>query len=268
MLGVSEEPRGLVSCLPHNPLCLCGAPGPSLGASAAKEPFGDGEVLKHICLYWVPQKCFRSCWERRERVPNNHPPHYRTQHSSGLHTEMLSEKAFCYNNNKKSIFNHTHTHTQKPPKNAACDLAECNLLSILKEINSEYSLEGLMLKLQYFGHLIWRANSLEKTLMLGKIEGKKRAAEDEMVGWYCRFNGQEFEQTPGDSEGEGSLVCCNPWGHKELDMTEWLNNNNNLFCSKRWSTHINLGKFPNTSFWVLVKSLKAIMVCYKQYAFL
>ena len=60
--------------------------------------------------------------------------------------------------------------------------------------------------------------------MLGKIEGKKRAAEDEMVGWYCRFNGQEFEQTPGDSEGEGSLVCCNPWGHKELDMTEWLNN--------------------------------------------
>ena len=56
--------------------------------------------------------------------------------------------------------------------------------------------------------------------MLGKIEGKKRAAEDEMVGWYCRFNGQEFEQTPGDSEGEGCLVCCNPWGHKELDMTE------------------------------------------------
>ena len=103
-----------------------------------------------------------------------------------------------------------------------------------------------MLKLQYFGHLIRRANSLEKTLMLGKIEGKKRAEEDEMVGWYCRFSGQEFEQTPGDSEGEGSLVCCNPWGHKELDMTEWLNNNNNLFCSKRWSTHINLGKknFP------------------------
>ena len=44
--------------------------------------------------------------------------------------------------------------------------------------------------------------------MLGKIEGKKRAAEDEMVGWYCRFNGQEFEQTPGDSEGEGSLMSC------------------------------------------------------------
>ena len=56
--------------------------------------------------------------------------------------------------------------------------------SILKEISLEYSLEGLMLKLQYFGHLIRRANSLEKTLMLGKTEGKKRAAEDEMVGWH------------------------------------------------------------------------------------
>ena len=59
--------------------------------------------------------------------------------------------------------------------------------SILKEINPKYSLEGLMLKLkfQYFGHLMSRANSLEKTLMLGKIEGRrKRVTEDEMVGWH------------------------------------------------------------------------------------
>ena len=56
---------------------------------------------------------------------------------------------------------------------------------ILKEINPEYSLEGLMLKLQYFGHLIQRANSMEKTLMLGKTEGKKRKEkQDEMVGWH------------------------------------------------------------------------------------
>ena len=57
---------------------------------------------------------------------------------------------------------------------------------ILKEINSEYSLEGLMLKLQYFGHLMWRTDSLEKPLLLGKIEGRRRrgAAEDEMVGWH------------------------------------------------------------------------------------
>ena len=53
----------------------------------------------------------------------------------------------------------------------------------------------------------------------------KGAAEDEMVGWHHRLNGHESEQTPGDSEGQGSLVCCNPWGRKELDMTEQLNNN-------------------------------------------
>ena len=51
---------------------------------------------------------------------------------------------------------------------------------ILKEINPEYSLEGLMLKLQYFGHLMWRANSLEKTLMLGKIEGKRKRGQQKM----------------------------------------------------------------------------------------
>ena len=47
--------------------------------------------------------------------------------------------------------------------------------------------------------------------------------EDEMVGWHHQLNGHEFEQTPGDGEGQGSLVCCSPWGHKELDMTECLN---------------------------------------------
>ena len=68
--------------------------------------------------------------------------------------------------------------------------------SILKEIRPEYSLEGLMLelKLQYFGHLMERADSLEKTLMLGKIEGKRRRRqEDEMVGWHHQCYGNEFE---------------------------------------------------------------------------
>ena len=69
--------------------------------------------------------------------------------------------------------------------------------SILKEISPEYSLEGLMLKLklQYFGYLMCKANILEKTLMLGKIEGKRRrgSTEDEMVGWHHRLNGHEFE---------------------------------------------------------------------------
>ena len=85
--------------------------------------------------------------------------------------------------------------------------------SILKEITLGYSLEGLMLKLklQYFGHLMHRTNSLEKTLMLGKIEGRKRGTtEDEMVGWHHRLNGHEFEQAMGDGEGQGSLMCCSP----------------------------------------------------------
>ena len=79
----------------------------------------------------------------------------------------------------------------------------------------------LKLKFQYFGHLMQRVDSLEKTLMLGKIEGRKRREqEDEMVGWHHRLNGHKFEQTSGDSEGQGSLVCCSPWHHKESDMTE------------------------------------------------
>ena len=83
--------------------------------------------------------------------------------------------------------------------------------SILKEISPEYSLEGLMLKLQYFGHLLPRTDSLEKTLMLGKIEGKRRRGqEDEMVGWHHRLNGHEFEQALGVGDGQGGLACYSP----------------------------------------------------------
>ena len=52
-----------------------------------------------------------------------------------------------------------------------------------------------------------------------QVERLKKGAEDKMVGWHHQLNGQEFEQTPGDSEGQASLVCCSPWGRKELDMT-------------------------------------------------
>ena len=55
--------------------------------------------------------------------------------------------------------------------------------------------------------------------------------EDEMTGWHHRLNGREFEQTLGDSEGQGSLVCCSPWGRRELDVTEQLNNNQK--CKER-----------------------------------
>ena len=78
----------------------------------------------------------------------------------------------------------------------------------------------LKLKLPYFGHLMRSADSLEKTLMLGKIEGKgEGVTEDEVVGWHHRLNGHEFEQTPGDSGGQRSLACCSPWGHRKSDRT-------------------------------------------------
>ena len=96
--------------------------------------------------------------------------------------------------------------------------------SILKDIFPECSFEGLMLKLkfQYLCHLMQRANLLEKDLDAGKDWGQKekREAADEMVGWHHQLNGHEFEQTPGDSEGQGSLACCSPRGHKESDMTK------------------------------------------------
>ena len=94
--------------------------------------------------------------------------------------------------------------------------------SILKEISPGCSLEGLMLKLklQYFGHLMRREDSLEKTLMLGKIEGRRRwgrqeemgKTEDEMVEWHHQLNGHESEQVLGVGDGQGSLACCSSWG--------------------------------------------------------
>ena len=86
--------------------------------------------------------------------------------------------------------------------------------SILKEISLEYSLEGLMLKLKlkYFGDLIQRADSLEKTLGAGKDlrQKEKGMTEDEMVGWHHRLNRHEFEQALGVGDGQGSLGCCHP----------------------------------------------------------
>ena len=108
--------------------------------------------------------------------------------------------------------------------------------SVQKDINPGYSLEGLMLKkkLQHFGHLMRRANSLEKTLMLGKTAGRgeeKGVTKDEIVGWHLRFKGHEFEQTPGDNEGQGSLAHCSPLHPKGSDTTKQLNNNKKWFLS-------------------------------------
>ena len=104
--------------------------------------------------------------------------------------------------------------------------------SILKEINSEYSLEGLMqeLKLQYLGHLMQRADSLKKTLMLGKTEGRRIRGLQNMRWLDGITDSMDMSLSKlGDSEGQGSLGCYSPWGHKESDTTEHLNNNNTNF---------------------------------------
>ena len=65
---------------------------------------------------------------------------------------------------------------------------------------------------------------------------------DEMVGWHHRFNGHEFEQTPGNGEGPGSLACCSPWGHKEPDMTERLNNSSKPYeWGQKWKEYVKVG---------------------------
>ena len=88
------------------------------------------------------------------------------------------------------------------------------------------SLEGLMLKLklQYFGHLMQRVDSLEKT-DAGKDwrQEEKGATEDEIAGWHHRLHGREFEWTLGDGDGQGGLACCDSWDPKESETTERLN---------------------------------------------
>ena len=104
--------------------------------------------------------------------------------------------------------------------------------SVLKEINPKYSLEGLMLKLklQYFGHLMQRTDSLEKTLMLGKIEGRRRRGQ-ERIRWLDGITDSmdmSLSKLWEIVKEQGSLACCSPWGCKESDMTWQLDNNNGM----------------------------------------
>ena len=98
--------------------------------------------------------------------------------------------------------------------------------SILKEISPGCSLKGLMLKLklQYFGHLMQRTDSLEKTLMLGKIEGGGEGDDRGWDDWIASLIQWTWVWvSPRVGDGQGGLACCSPWGHKESDMTERLN---------------------------------------------
>ena len=107
--------------------------------------------------------------------------------------------------------------------------------SILKKISPEYSLEGLMLKLklQYFGLLMRRTDSLEKTLILGKIEGRRRRGWQSMR-WLDGITDSMdmFKQVPEVVDEQGSLVCCSPRGRKELDTTEQMNGLNWMLTQK------------------------------------
>ena len=98
-------------------------------------------------------------------------------------------------------------------------------LSILKEISPEYSLERLMakLKLQYFGHLMQRTNSLEKSLMLGKIESRRRRWRQRMRWLNGNTDSMDMNLGKlGDSEEQGSLACCSPWRHKSQTwLSSW-----------------------------------------------
>ena len=108
-----------------------------------------------------------------------------------------------------------------------CWTARRSNQSTLQEISPEYSLEGLMLKLkdQYFGHLIWRTDSLEKTLMLGKIEGRRIRGLQKMrwLGGVTDSMNISLSKLQELVMNKVGLACCSPWGHKDSDTTEQLN---------------------------------------------
>ena len=98
--------------------------------------------------------------------------------------------------------------------------------SILKEVSPQFSLEGLMLKLklQYFGHLMWRIDSLEKTLMLGKTEAGRRRGRQRMrwLDGITDVTDMSLSRLREVGNGQGGLAICSPWGYKESDTTELL----------------------------------------------
>ena len=110
--------------------------------------------------------------------------------------------------------------------------------SILKEISPEYSWKGLMLKLklQCFDHLMRRTDSLEKTLMLGKIDGRRRRGQ-QRKRWLDGITGlmdMSLSKLRELMMGQGSLTCCSPWGHKESDTSKQIN-----WTEQQWESQFN-----------------------------
>ena len=109
-------------------------------------------------------------------------------------------------------------------------------------------------KLWSFGHLMQRTDSLERfprPWCWERLKAEEKGmTEDEVVGWHHRLNGHEFEQALGVGDGQGGLACCSPWGHKELDMTEWL----------KWTELITL----SITYWTAWQSRHARRLCSAQ----
>ena len=117
-----------------------------------------------------------------------------------------------------NTYTHNDLESRAPHRNHICTNLRANQ-SILK-ISPGCSLEGMMLKLklQYIGHLMRRVDSLERTLMLGGIEGRRKRGRQRMR-W---LDGQEFGWTPGVGDGQGGLACCNSWSCKESRrLSDW-----------------------------------------------
>ena len=112
----------------------------------------------------------------------------------------------------------------------------------------------LKLKLQYFGHLMQRVDSLEKTdAWRDWGQEGKGTTEDEMAGWHPWLDGRECEWTPGVGDGQGGLACCDSWGRKESDMTEWLNWTELNWITERWLKKKNKSLDSHFFSWVIWK---------------
>ena len=131
--------------------------------------------------------------------------------------------------------------------------------SVLKEISPGISLEGLMLKLklQYFGHLMQRVDSLEKTPMLGGIGGRRKRGRQRMR-WNHWLNGRESEWTLRVGDGQGGLACCDSWGCEESDMTEQLNWTDILRVRRRKTNNRWPLSKPNFIIYLHIKNTKII----------